>query len=322
MAGPLPAGALSERQLLIPREAGDSLEYVAARRVLLDAVEALHPHERAVVLAGAQAVYLRTGPASLPIAEFTTDGDLAIDPALLTEAPPLTGLMEAAGFELAVKRGAREPGIWEKKVMVDGTEIAVPVDLIVPTDVAPPGGRRGARLAGHGKGAARKTEGLEAALVDNDVMSIRSLEPDDDRSARVRVAGVAALLVAKAHKIADRIDTQREDRLADKDAADVLRLMQSTAPTAVAATLRSLLDHPDAGASTASALERFDALFGSRAGSGIEMASRALRGAIPPERIRAICLTWTEESDVANRVPLAPSARATATAAAWPRRAS
>lgn len=279
----------------MPRATGDSPEYVAARRVLLDAVEALHPHERAVVLAGAQAVYLRTGPATLPIAEFTTDGDLAIDPARLTEAPPLTGLMEAAGFTLAVKQGAREPGIWEKKTIVDEIEIAVPVDLIVPTEVAPPGGRRGARLPGHGKEAARKIQGLEAALIDNDVMAIPSLEPNDDRIALLRVAGVAALLVAKAHKIADRIDTQRDDRLRDKDAADVVRLMQSTAPTTVAATLRSLLDHPDAGASTALALGRFAALFGSRAGRGIEMASRALRGAMPPARLRVICLTWTEE---------------------------
>lgn len=63
-----------------PREIEPSPEYVAARRVLLDALEALRPHEAAVVLVGAQAVYLRTGPGNLPIAEFTTDGDLAIDP--------------------------------------------------------------------------------------------------------------------------------------------------------------------------------------------------------------------------------------------------
>lgn len=274
---------------------GEPAEYVAARRVLLDALEALRPHQEAVILAGAQAVYLRTGPASLPIAEFTTDGDLAIDPALLTEAPPLANLMEAAGFELALKQGAPEPGIWQKEVGIDGTEIAVPVDLIVPRDVAPPGGSRGARLAGHGKRAARKIGGLEAALVDNDVMTVMALEPGDERRARLRVAGVAALLVAKSYKIADRIDSGRTDRLEDKDASDVLRLMTATSPPAVATTLRALLDHPDAGTSTAAALAHLQGLFGSRAGAGIEMASRALRGAMPPERVRAICLAWTGE---------------------------
>src|SRR4249920_2596028 len=66
---------------------GPSPEYVEARRVLLDALEALGPHRAAVVLAGAQAVYLRTGPSSLAIAEHTTDGDLAVDPRLLEDAP-------------------------------------------------------------------------------------------------------------------------------------------------------------------------------------------------------------------------------------------
>ncbi len=52
-----------------------SPEYVEARRVLLDALEALGPQSAAVVLAGAQAIYLRTGPESLAVAEYTTDGD-------------------------------------------------------------------------------------------------------------------------------------------------------------------------------------------------------------------------------------------------------
>ena len=34
--------------------------YVAARRVLLDALEALEAQKQAVIVAGAQAVYLRT----------------------------------------------------------------------------------------------------------------------------------------------------------------------------------------------------------------------------------------------------------------------
>jgi hypothetical protein len=277
-----------------PRDIERSPEYIAARRVLLDALEVLRPHEAAVVLAGAQAVYLRTGPDSLPIAEFTTDGDLAIDPRQLSDNPPLGELMEAAGFELTELQGSPEPGIWQKQVAVDGLEFAVPVDLIVPTEVAPPGGTRGARLHGHGKRAARKASGLEAALVDNDMMRVAALDPGDLRTARLRVAGVAALLVAKTHKIADRIDVGRADRLEDKDASDVVRLMQAGPPGLVASRLDALLEDTVAGESTGFAVERFRGLFGNRAGVGIEMAARALRGAMPEERVRAICLAYTE----------------------------
>ena len=42
--------------------------YVIARRVLLDALDALGGHRDAVVLVGAQAIYLRVGEADLAVA--------------------------------------------------------------------------------------------------------------------------------------------------------------------------------------------------------------------------------------------------------------
>ena len=57
--------------------------YVMARRVLLDVLGALGDHRDAIVLVGAQAVYLRVGDADLAITPYTTDGDLVIDPAVL-----------------------------------------------------------------------------------------------------------------------------------------------------------------------------------------------------------------------------------------------
>ena len=54
--------------------------YVRARAALLDAVEALGAHLDAVVLVGAQAIYLHTGDADLAVAEYTTDADFAISP--------------------------------------------------------------------------------------------------------------------------------------------------------------------------------------------------------------------------------------------------
>ena len=54
--------------------------FVRSRAALLDAIEALAGHKDAVVVVGAQAVYLRTGSANVALAEATKDSDLALDP--------------------------------------------------------------------------------------------------------------------------------------------------------------------------------------------------------------------------------------------------
>ena len=59
-------------------------------------------------------------------------------------------------------------------------------------------------------------------------MEITALD-GTDRSTTVNVAGPVALLVAKAHKIHDRLKgaASKPDRLTNKDAGDVYRLMVS-----------------------------------------------------------------------------------------------
>ncbi|WP_213008335.1 hypothetical protein [Paractinoplanes toevensis] len=64
---------------------------------MLDALEALAEHRAAVVVIGAQAVYLRTGSAQVALAEATKDSDLAIDPRTLGEDPRVEAAMRAAG---------------------------------------------------------------------------------------------------------------------------------------------------------------------------------------------------------------------------------
>jgi hypothetical protein len=83
--------------------------YVVARRVLLDALDALAPHRDAIVLVGAQAVYLRVGEADLAVAPFTTDGDLVIDPTVLAEIPPLEKALMDAGF---LPKAKDSVGVW------------------------------------------------------------------------------------------------------------------------------------------------------------------------------------------------------------------
>src|SRR5712691_10199197 len=97
--------------------------YVLARRVLLDALEALADHRRAVILIGAQAIYLHIGEGDLAVAPFTTDGDIVLNPAELADAPKLEALMTKAGFSL--DPGSNRPGTW---VGPDG----IVIDLMVP----------------------------------------------------------------------------------------------------------------------------------------------------------------------------------------------
>ena len=71
-------------------------------------------------------------------------------------------------------------------------------------------------------------------LVDKGTMTIAALEDGDDRAFSIAVAGPAALVVAKTHKIAGRRD-EAKGRLKDKDALDVFRLMRAVDPPVFAA---------------------------------------------------------------------------------------
>jgi ribosomal protein L11 len=269
--------------------------YAAARRVLLDALQALAPHGPAIVLVGAQAIYLRTGMGEIGVAPYTTDGDLALDPTLLGDEPELEAAMTAAGFRLHEPQlDHPTPGMWVTPATVEGEELLVPVDLIVPEGAAAPGGRRGARLGPHGRRAARRAAGLEAALVDHAAMKVAALEPDDLRSFDVQVARPAALLVAKTHKIRDRLGSRRPDRADDKDAADVYRLMQTTAPAEIGDRLAALLDDALAGEATRDAIGYLSDLFGRRDGAGVAMAVRALRLAIPEAQVVTLATAYVE----------------------------
>ena len=81
--------------------------YVRARAALLDATDALAPFLDAMVLVGAQAVYLRTGDADLMVAEYTTDADFAFEPTSLPDTPLLEETLESHRFTLR-----RVPGAW------------------------------------------------------------------------------------------------------------------------------------------------------------------------------------------------------------------
>jgi hypothetical protein len=242
---------------------GASETYVAARRALLDALDALTGHLDALVLVGAQAIYIHTGEADVAVATHTKDGDLLVNPDALSEDPLLEEAMEQAGFTLDLER--RQPGEWISR---DG----VPVDLLVPEALGG-AGRRGARIPPHDKMAARKVTGLEPAVVDNALNEIVALDPADDRRYELAVAGPTALLVSKLHKLSDR--QEPGTRLEDKDAHDVYRLMRAVPTVVFAEKVQFLQDDRVAGDVTRTAVELLHTLFGTSESLGSAMAGRA-----------------------------------------------
>ncbi|MBI5168197.1 MAG: hypothetical protein HZA61_01790 [Candidatus Eisenbacteria bacterium] len=244
-----------------------------ARAVLLDAYEALGPHRENTVLIGAQAVYLHTGEGELQVTPFTEDADLALDPRSIGNDPRIEQCMLAAGFVLGPN-----PGNWRGPHDTH-------VDLMVPATLGGAPGRRGARMPPHATNAARQASGIEACIVDVVTLRLSALDPADGRAFEVRVAGPAALLVAKAHKLGERV-TQGPSRVEPKDALDVFRLLMAVGPEPLAARLRVLLDHPVTGDATRRALAYLSGLFATAHGEGPTLVAQALAETDDPEAAR------------------------------------
>ena len=87
-------------------------------------------------------------------------------------------------------------------------------------------------------------------MVDNELHKIASFDDSDRRHHLIRVAGPAALLVAKVIKIGDRSELRRQP----KDGLDVLRLLQSQDTIPLATRLAELANDPIAGDVTRTAM--------------------------------------------------------------------
>jgi hypothetical protein len=234
--------------------------YVQARAALLDALEALKPHLDAIVLVGAQAIYVYTGDSDFGGAEYTTDADLSISPDLLSDSPVLGELLTKANFT-----ALSQPGAWTSPQ-------GVHIDLMVPEALAGPGSRA-ARLGVHGKQAARRAKGLEGALIDRERSIISPLDPADHRAVEMWIAGPGALLVAKTHKIAER--RGNPNRIRDKDALDVLRLLRAVETEDMRDRLTQLQTSDLAASVTREAIDSLPELFGATTSEGVIMAVRA-----------------------------------------------
>jgi hypothetical protein len=268
---------------------GPDTLYVLARAALLDALEALGGQRDAVILVGAQAIYLHTGEIDLAVPEYTTDADVVIDPARLQPRPEIEQALTSFGFV----RGPRV-GAWVITKALDGRPVNVELDLMVPEAVGG-AGRRAARLVGHKEQVARKARGLEAALIDKAPTAIAAFDPADTRSFSIAVAGPAALIVSKVHKIDERLSEGRVTRLDDKDALDVLRLLQAVPTSTLAQSLEALLHDSIAGEVTREALVSLRSLFGDPRSPGSLMTVRAAGPLADRDAVAQSCAILTTD---------------------------
>ncbi len=157
---------------------------------------------------------------------------------------------------------------------------------MVPESLAGTRGRRGSRIPPHAYNATRRAMGLEAAVVDHAPMTVRALDRNDTRVYTANVAGPAARLVAKMHKLGERQTTP--DRLADKDAHDVYRLLVAVPTDRLAAATSDLATDDFAGPVTEQALRFLTEMFadGPEA-TGPTMAGRAEEGIGEPAVVAA-----------------------------------
>jgi len=268
----------------VPDSAAAEAITVVARRVLLDALTALEAHSDAITLVGAQAVHLRTAAGELTTPSYTSDADLGVDPAILGDEPLLEQIMMAEGFT-----GGQNPGSWYRPEQIGDRVEDVGVDLMVADTFSGPGSRRSGVIPPHSRDATRRTPGLEPAVIDFDVLPVPSLEPAcDARVLDVRVAGVAALLIAKCYKLGERFREVDQRRLVNKDAGDVLRLMLATDTAPVAERLDLLLGDARSEATTRQGLRFLDELFGAPGRPGVVMATAALAPEVDGPQIRAL----------------------------------
>jgi len=238
-----------------------------SRVTLCEALDALGAHRDSLVVIGSHAVHERAGH----VWEFSTstkDADLAVIPVLLSAVPVIDQAMREAGFRPLSefdehpkhRRYLGQPGLWGRGFDQGGNPLGE-VDILVPQALSGGGGddddQAPPATAGHGCLATRATPGIELAAADRDLMPIRSFADGSSRMAWV--AGIAALLCAKAYKVADRVaqrDQSGRDRVSAKDGGDIWRLMAASDPHVVAATWLHLTADEQVGATAQDGIAR------------------------------------------------------------------
>lgn len=253
-------------------------EYIKAREVLIEALEALGSHREAIILVGAQAIYMQVGEGDFGVPPYTTDADIVFDPELVKTDPKLDHILKAAGFMLD-RSEANAVGSWTKD--------NVAVDLMIPASMGGPG-RRSARIKGQARNIIRKTHGLEACLVDNDFMEVQSFSDKSKPTISIKISGPAGLLVAKLLKIEERMTQEssgQSGRVNNKDSLDIFRLLHYE-PVSLKNRLNNVIHDPKSARPAQQALDYLIKVFEHPDSIGCMMAADAARGYANPDEVR------------------------------------
>lgn len=287
---------LQESDTGLVRDPGNPAEW--SRRAIIDVVgTVLAPHRDALTLVGAHAVMLRT--AHLPVQPSATgDGDLGVTPSLVSADHPLLSLMTTAGFE---RRIESRPGLWGRGRDLDSSGRVYwreQIDLIVGQEMAgnTKTNSRSVRALGPDRMSAGSTAGIELSAFDRSEMEIGDLV-DPTRRATVNVAGSAALICSKAYKLGERIEAGGE-RLRDKDAGDLWRLLECADPDDVEATFTRFSAHDAIGESVRAGALHADRVL--RSSAVREMAERSFGGEVSRQWVATTFDRWASRF---RRVP-------------------
>jgi hypothetical protein len=139
----------------------------------------------------------------------------------------------------------------------------------------------------HGDRVARKVGGLEAVIVDRKLMIIPSLRENDPRGFEVYVGGPTGLLVAKLHKVHERLDagTRRVD---NKDAQDVYRLLRGVPVEDFRLGVTHLRNEALSKLVTEEAMDFLRRDFGEPGGIGVRLVVASLAGLEDPGDSRSL----------------------------------
>lgn len=256
-----------------------------ARSALLDTLQALETHIDALVLVGAQAIYLQTVDFVSEVAPTTVDADFAIDTTVLENSPDIELVLLESNFKYSA---SGNPGQWM-------TPNGIPVDIMVPSKSSGRAGiGRSARLIGHSNKSVRRTDGLEACVVSFKLMKISSFSLDDKREFTIRVASPASIIVAKCFKIAERLETNRN--IANKDSFDVYRLLAHIPMGELVQEFLKLLSDNSSNETTVKGIQYFAKLFtGNLSAPGIDAVGAAIENVGNVEIAKASVLALAQE---------------------------
>ncbi|MFK4729484.1 hypothetical protein ROT00_07345 [Agromyces mediolanus] len=273
-----------------------SLDLIRSRGLLVDVLKELQPQRDALTVVGAHAVLERT-KALEPylVSDATRDADLGVTPELLSAEPLLGATLRDLGLEEASQV---RPGVWGLVSERDrDLHDRLTIDLIAPASLAGPG-RRAAKVGPHGARAVSKTAGTELTVIDRSIMRVGKLDTSEGVDAYV--AGHGALLCAKAYKLFDRLDERERvrnpERLRTKDAADMYRLMATSAPGQVRETFDRGEYEPAIAVAVRTGRERLLVIREPL----VDLAVRHYRGVLPREVVEEAMNEWLDEFGRAN----------------------